>query len=187
MRVLCVAAAVVLMSAGAAAQGNSGKGNNNNNSNSSSNNKPRSAITMTLGTLQCTTPAGADAFGVLSWSWGASNPTTIGSGGGGAGAGKASLSDLNILKSFDACSPALFGGVVTGKAFPTATLTQSNSDGTVTTLTLTDVFVTAWQASGSNASEAPTESVSFAFAKVCLADGASGGRFCFDVAANRTF
>ena len=42
-------------------------------------------------------------------------------------------------------------------------------------------------ASGSTASEAATESVSFAFAKVCLADGASGARFCFDIAANKTF
>ena len=164
-----------MLSAGVAAQGNSGKGNS----------KPQSAITLTLGALQCTTPVGADAFSVQSWSWGASNPTVLG--GGGGGAGKASVSDLNILKAFDACSPALFGGVVTGKAFPALTLTQSNGDGTATTVTLTDVRVTAWQASGSSASAAASESVSFAFSKVCLADGASGGRFCFDVLANKTF
>ena len=174
MRVVCVAAAVLLLSAGVAAQGNSGKGNNK-----------KSTIVLTLGSLECTTSAGTDAFGVQSWSWGASNPTVFG--GGGGGAGKASLSDLNILKAFDSCSPALFGGVVTGKAFPALTLTQSNNDGTATTVTLTDVRVTAWQASGSSSSEAATESVSFAFAKVCLADGASGGRFCYDVAASKTF
>lgn len=177
MRAVCVAAAVLLLSAGVAAQGNSGKGNN----------KPKSAIVLTMGALQCTTAAGSDAFSVLSWSWGASNPAVIGGPGGGGGAGKASLSDLNILKAFDACSPALFGAVVTGKAFPTLTLAQTNSDGTATTVTLTDVLVTSWQASGSSSSEAATESVSFAFAKVCLVDGASGGRFCYDVAANKTF
>ena len=31
------------------------------------------------------------------------------------------------------------------------------------------------------------QSVSFAFAKVCLTDGGSGSRFCYDVAANKTF
>ena len=177
MKLVCVAAAVLVLSVGVAAQGNSGKGNG----------KPVSTITLTLGGLQCTTPVGTDAFRVQAWSWGASNPAAVGGAGGGAGAGKASLSDLNILKAFDACSPALFGGVVTGRAFPSLTLTQSNSDGTATTLSLTDVRVTGWQASGSTASEAATESVSFAFAKVCLADGASGARFCFDVAANKTF
>ena len=175
MKLVCVAASVLVLSAGLAAQGTPGKGNS----------KPVSTITLTLGGLQCTTPVGTDAFRVQAWSWGASNPAVLG--GGGGGAGKASLSDLNIVKAFDACSPALFGGVVTGKAFPALTLTQSNSDGTATTLSLTDVRVTGWQASGSTASEAATESVSFAFAKVCLADGASGARVCFDVAANKTF
>jgi len=176
MKLVCVAASVLVLSVGVAAQGNTGKGNS----------KPASTITLALGGLQCTTPVGTDAFGVQAWSWGASNPTVLG-GGGGAGTGKASVSDLNIQKAFDACSPALFGGVVTGKAFPALTLTQSNSDGTATTLSLTDVRVTGWQASGSSASEAATESVSFTFAKVCLADGASGAKFCFDLLANKTF
>ena len=175
MKLVCVAASVLVLSVGVAAQGNTGKGTS----------KPVSTITLALGGLQCTTPVGTDAFRVQAWSWGASNPVVLG--GGGGGAGKASLADLNIVKAFDACSPALFGGVVTGKAFPSLTLTQSNSDGTATTLSLTDVRITGWQASGSTASEAATESVSFAFAKVCLADGASGARFCFDVAANKTF
>jgi type VI protein secretion system component Hcp len=147
--------------------------------------KARSSITATLSSLNCATPVGADAFSVLSWSWGASNPVDVS--GGGSGAGKASVSDLNVMKTVDACSPLLFGAVVTGKAFPSLTLTESNADGTVSTVTLTDVRVSSWQASGSAASDMANESVSFAFAKVCLTDGESGGKFCYDLRANKTF
>ena len=175
MKFVCIAASVALMSAGLAAQGNSGKIG-----------KGKSAITVTLGSLSCSTSAGADAFDVQAWSWGASNPGDT-SGGGGGGAGKANISDLNLTKSFDACSPALFGAVVTGKAFPTLTLTQSNNDGTVTTVTLSDVRVSSWQASGSIGSDAAAESASFGFSKVCLVDGSSGGKFCFDLKANKVF
>lgn len=185
MKRVWIAAAVLVLSAGfAAAQGNSGKGNGNGTANNP--NKPQSAIAINMPNLGCSTGAGTDAFAVLSWSWGASNPVDLGSGGGG-GAGKVSLSDLNVQKGFDACSPTLFGAVAVGKHFPTLTLTQSNSDGTVTTLALTDVIVSSWQASGSVSSEAATESVSFAFAKVCLTDGGSGSKFCYDIKANKTF
>ena len=179
MKLVCVAASVLLLSAGVAAQGSQGKGNN----------KPKSGITLTIvgggQQFSCTTSAGAGAFNVLSWSWGASNPTTIGSAGGGAGAGKVSLSSLNVQKDFDSCSPALFGAVATGRHFDSATLVQSNSDGTVTTLALKNVIVESWQASGSVATEQATESVSFAFAEVCLTDGGSGARFCFNAVENK--
>jgi type VI secretion system secreted protein Hcp len=128
---------------------------------------------------------GSDAFQVLAWSWGASNPVELSSGG--AGAGKVNVSDLNITKPFDACSPALLGGVATGKAFPNLTLTASNKDGATTTVTLTDVRISSWQASGSSTSGAAVESASFAFSKVCLSDAASGARFCFDLQSNKTF
>src|SRR3954470_21843232 len=173
MKLVCVAASVLLLSTGLAAQGPAGKG------------KVKSAITVTLGSLTCSTAAGPDAFSVLSWSWGASNPIDLT--GGGAGAGKVSVSDVNVLKTFDACSPALFGAVATGKAFPALTLTQTNSDGTVTTLTLSDVRVSTWQASGSAESETATESASFAFSKVCLQDGASSSKFCYDLKAAKPF
>jgi type VI protein secretion system component Hcp len=174
MKFVCVATTVVLLSVGLAAQG-PGKGNT----------KPQSAITVTLDTLSCTTPVGREAFSVTSWSWGASNPADVTSGGGG-GVGKVNFSDVSVTKAFDACSPLLLGAVATGKHFHDLTLTQSNSDGTATTLALTDVIVSSWQAAGSTASEGASESVSFAFSKVCLTDGASGTRFCFDLKANKT-
>ena len=167
MKFLSVVVGVCALSAGLAAQGPPAKGNGG-----------KSAITVSVERLGCTTALGTDAFAVQSWSWGASNPVVLG--GGGGGAGKVSLSDLNVAKGFDACSPALFGAVATGKAFPTLTLTASNKDGTTTTLTLSDVRVSSWQASGSAASDAAFESASFTFSKICLADGGSGARFCFD-------
>jgi type VI protein secretion system component Hcp len=91
-----------------------------------------------------------------------------------------SISDLNVSKGFDGCSPALFGAVATGKAFPSLTLTQSNNDGTATIVTLTDVHVSSWQASGGAGSESASESVSFTFSKVCLTDGGSGAKVCYD-------
>lgn len=181
MKRVWMASAILLcsMGLGLAAQGNSGKGTSNNG-------KPQSGIAVNLHGLNCSTAAGPDAFSALSWSWGASNPTDIG-GGGGGGTGKVSVSDVSVTKGFDACSPALLGAVATGKHYQTLTLTQSNSDGTTTALTLSDVIVSSWQASGSVATEAATESVSFAFAKVCLTDGGSGSKFCYDLKANKTF
>ncbi len=174
MKFLSVVAGVCALSAGLAAQGQPAKGTSG-----------KSAITLSLGTLGCSTSIGPDAFPVLSWSWGATN--TVDLGGGGGGAGKVNLSDLNVLKAFDACSPALFGAVATGKAFPNLTLTASNKDGTTTTVTLSDVRVSSWQASGSSASDAAVESASFAFSKICLADGGSGARFCYDSKLGKTF
>jgi type VI secretion system secreted protein Hcp len=164
---------VLLVSVGMSAQGPAPKG------------KSKSNITVSVGGLNCSASAGADAFDVSAWSWGASNPVELF--GGGGGAGKASVSSLNVMKAFDACSPLLFGAVVIGKSFPSLTLTQVGTDGSATTVSLTNVRVESWQASGTTGSDAASESVSFAFAKVCLTDGASGGKFCFDLQANKVF
>ena len=174
MKSLSVVAGIFALSAGLVAQGPPAKGNGG-----------KSAIAVTLGSLNCSTPLGSDAFEVQSWSFGASNPVDLI--GGGGGAGKVSVSDLNIQKGFDGCSPALLGAVTTGKAFPSLTLTASNKDGTTTTVTLSDVRVAAWQASGSSTSAAAGESASFAFSKFCLVDGSSGAKFCYDLKLSKPF
>ena len=175
MKFFSVVAGVFVLSAGLAAQGPPIKGKG-----------VKSAIGVTLGSLGCSTPLGTDAFEVQAWSWGASNPVDLNAGGGG-GAGKVSVSDLNVMKAFDGCSPALLGGVATGKAFPTLTLTANDKDGATTIVTLSEVRVSSWQASGSSASEVAVESVSFSFAKICLTDVTSGAKFCYDLKANKTF
>jgi type VI protein secretion system component Hcp len=173
MKSLFTVAGVFALSAGLLAQGPPAKGS------------VKSAIAVTLGTLGCSTPLGTDAFEVLAWSFGASNPVDLI--GGGGGAGKVNVSDLNVSKAFDGCSPALLGAVTTGKAFPSLTLAASNKDGSTTTVTLTDVRVTSWQAGGSSASAAASESASFAFSKFCVVDGSSGAKFCYDLKAGKMF
>jgi type VI secretion system secreted protein Hcp len=63
------------------------------------------------------------AIVLTSFSWGAENPTTLGSAGGGAGTGKATLKKLTVDKPIDAASPGLFQRVVTATHDPSMTLT----------------------------------------------------------------
>src|SRR5437868_2371794 len=66
---------------------------------------------------------------ILSFSFGASNPSSIGSGGGG-GAGKVSLSSFNLMKLSDTTSPVLFQKCCTGDHFAKATVTLNKAGGT---------------------------------------------------------
>ena len=148
--------------------------------------KARAPITATLAGLGCSTALGADTFEARSWSWGATNTAT--DFGGGGGAGKASISALSLTRVSDACSPDLLGGVVTGKHFPTFTLSQFDKDGVLqATVLLTDAILTSWQVGGTNASAEATEEVQISFRKLTFTDVASGNKFSWDVAASKTF
>ena len=63
---------------------------------------------------------------LLSWSWGASNPTTIV--GEGMSAGKVSMSDLSFTKRVDKSSPKLLTLCVTGDHAKDATLVLQQAD-----------------------------------------------------------
>ena len=107
---------------------------------------------------------------IFSFSWGASNPTSIGSSGGG-GAGKVAISSFNFMKKTDAGSAALFQACCTGKHFPKAhvTLYKAGGDKAVDFLKydFEEVFVENVQWSGSSGGDdTPMESVSFAFGRV---------------------
>jgi len=102
---------------------------------------------------------------IHSWSWGASQVTSV-SGSGGSGAGKASLSDISIMKDYDKASPELFKALLEGKHLSEATLTAQKSSGADTgtpflVVTLGELYVTSQQVRGS--SEIPSESVSFSY------------------------
>jgi type VI secretion system secreted protein Hcp len=109
---------------------------------------------------------------IYSFSWGASNPTTVGSSTGGLSAGKVQVSSFNIMKKSDKASPVLFNACCTGKHFDDAvvTLNKATGDGGQAMFlkyTFTDVMVESVQWSGSTGGDdTPTESVSLAFAKV---------------------
>lgn len=107
---------------------------------------------------------------ILSFSWGVSNPTTIGTGSG-AGAGRASLTSFNVMKKSDKASPKLFQHCAQGKHFPKATVVFRAAGGENSLEYLKyefeEVFVESVQWSGSSGGDdRPTESLSLAFGKV---------------------
>ncbi len=123
---------------------------------------------------------------LYSFSFGASNPATIGAGTTGVGGGKVSVSSFNVMKKTDATSPLLFQQCCLGKHFATAKVVLMKASGDPNALQyltydFTEVYVESVQWSGSaGGDESPSESVSFAFGKVQInytpqtATGASG-------------
>jgi type VI secretion system secreted protein Hcp len=110
---------------------------------------------------------------IMSFSWGASNPVTVGTGGSGMGAGKVSLSSFNIMKKSDVASPKLFATCASGDHYDSATVTLNKSAGKEPIPFLKyefeEVFVESIQWSGSGGGDdTPTESVSFAYGKVTM-------------------
>lgn len=106
-----------------------------------------------------------DEIRIHSWSWGASQVTSV-SGTGGSSAGKASLSEISIMKDYDKASPKLFSNLLMGTHIANGVLTASKSTGGKTStpflkISLKEIFVTSQQVSGS--SEIPSESVSFSY------------------------
>ncbi|MCC9000674.1 MAG: type VI secretion system tube protein Hcp [Candidatus Contendobacter sp.] len=122
---------------------------------------------------------------IYSFSWGASNPTTIGSATSGSGGGKVSVSSFNVMKKTDKASAELFKHCCKGTHFATAKVTLRKAGGEQVEYLVYDfeeVYVDAVQWSGSTGGDdSPTESVAFTFGKVSAtykpqaADGTLGG------------
>jgi type VI protein secretion system component Hcp len=115
------------------------------------------------GTLTIEGLPGATGLEVDAYSWGVTNPTTIGGPGGGGGAGKATFSDLVVTRPVDGVSPRLVTATATGQHFDSATLEVSMRRG-VMRYTLDTVFVTGVQHSGSG--QGPVENLSLTYAGV---------------------
>lgn len=132
---------------------------------------------------------------IYSFSWGASNPTTIGSGSTGVAAGKVSVSSFNVMKKTDKASPLLFQNCCQGEHIPLVTVTLRKAGGKAgqkafLTYKFTTVMVESVQWSGSSGGDdTPTESLSLAFGKVEIeymiqaADGSltKGGQAMWDL------
>lgn len=102
---------------------------------------------------------------IESFSWGVSNPATVGSPGTGAGAGKASVQDMHVTALFGKASPQLFQACATGKHFPTATLTARKAgrdQQEFLKIEMKDVLVSSYQTGGSDST--PTDQFSLSFA-----------------------
>jgi type VI secretion system secreted protein Hcp len=104
---------------------------------------------------------------VQSWSWGASNPTTIGSQSTGAGTGKASMSDMTMMKTSDkgtAAPPAMQQPVPPTRKQLDKTVTQNNMQFYI--VKLSEIVVTGLQQGSSSGDDRPTESLSLNFTKI---------------------
>lgn len=107
-----------------------------------------------------------DWIQIMSWSWGASQVTSV-AGTGGSGAGKADLSDFSIMKHFDKASTPLFKSLTTGGHIKTGSMEAVKSGGNGKPFLKVDfqeLFVTSLQDSAS--SEVPSESVSFSYNQI---------------------
>jgi len=103
---------------------------------------------------------------LMSWSWGASNISTV-SGTSGSGAGKVDVSDFNCMTNFDKSTPALFKAITKGTHIAKGTMSALKSGGDTTPylkVNFTEIFVTGLQMSAS--SETPTVSLSFTYASI---------------------
>jgi type VI secretion system secreted protein Hcp len=101
---------------------------------------------------------------IQSFSFGASNPSTVGPQGSGSGASKGMPSSINIIKDVDASDPALYMATLTGDHFASATLVCRKSGGTQNVfyqIDLTEVFVTNYNISGNSGSGSDTPGCSF--------------------------
>jgi type VI secretion system secreted protein Hcp len=110
-----------------------------------------------------------DEIELLSWSWGASNPTTIV--GAGMSAGKVAMSDLNFTKRVDKSSPKLLELCVTGKHVDEVILYCSKQTGQKTpddflTIKLKEVFVSSFQAGGASGEDVGKESFSLSYGSI---------------------
>ena len=111
------------------------------------------------------------AFEIMSFSWGASNPSSVGSGTIGSGSGKVSLSSFNIMKTTDNCSPSLFLSCCNGGHYGKATviLRKAGGDAAATgkeylKYEFAEVFIDSVQWSGSSGGDdRPMESLSVSF------------------------
>jgi len=111
-----------------------------------------------------------NAIDILSFSFGASQTAVIGSGssGGEARSGRADVANVSVMKVTDKLSPLLFDDCVTGNIYKSVDVIYDkpvgDSQEDYFKIHMENAMITSVQLSGSN--ENPTESVSFAFAKI---------------------
>jgi len=103
-----------------------------------------------------------------SWSWGASNPASLG--GKGLAAGKPSLADLSVTFSLEAGSFTMVKDLVTGAHVATTTFTGRKTGGGGTpynylVITLTNCFITSFS-TGGGSTGTPSASLSIAYEKI---------------------
>jgi type VI secretion system secreted protein Hcp len=109
----------------------------------------------------------AGEIDVMSFSWGASNSSSVGTGTG-VSVGKVTVSDFSVMKTTDKASPSLFQKCCDGSVIPTGVVTIQKQVAGVPTPYLVynfqNLYVTSIQWSGSGgAGDSPMESITFCF------------------------
>jgi len=103
---------------------------------------------------------------LVSFSWGATNPVSIGSATGGAGAGKLKFDDLRVVKKVDLSSPKLFQACATGQHISTGTIVVRKAGGVqleYLKLNLNLIFIKDIQQQGTpQGDEIPLEEITMA-------------------------
>ena len=107
---------------------------------------------------------------ILSYDFGITNSSSIGSATGGAGAGKVSFSDLSITKNVDKSSTSLLLDAASGKLIKDGLLDVVKVTGQKATPFLeykfTDLLVSSYSTGAANGDDLPTESISLNFGKI---------------------
>jgi type VI secretion system Hcp family effector len=110
-----------------------------------------------------------DDIEISSFSWGVSNPTTIGSAASGAGAGKTTFQSFNITKVLDKTSPLLLQAAASGQHIKEAELIFARKAGgkeqDFLYIKMENVLISSVQTQGSGKDGVPQESVTFNFQK----------------------
>ena len=103
-----------------------------------------------------------------SWSFGVSNTSSMLQGGGG-GSGKSMPLDFHATKKSDKATARLAQAVAMGDHFKSAIITVRKAGGSqqeYLTITLSDVFISSYQAGGSGNGQLPMEQLSLNYSKI---------------------
>ena len=107
-----------------------------------------------------------DKIQVLSWSWGASNTSSVG-GTGGSGQGKVDISDFSMMLHFDKSTPKFFKSICKGDHVVKGTMScvKAGANGQpYLKVNFSEIFITSLQMSAS--SETPAVSLSFTYNEI---------------------
>lgn len=109
-----------------------------------------------------------DEIEIYSWSWGASNPVTVG--GGGQTTGRAIFQEFQVVKQLDKSTPLLMRACAKGAHIPSAVLFVRKAGATTPVtyykITMQDCIVSSYQTSANGGGDRPTESLSLNFTKI---------------------
>ena len=105
-------------------------------------------------------------FDVFSFSWGATNPSTVG---GGCGAGRVQIQDVSVTKPCGKGSPKLMLACASGRHLPAVqiidTIRRGELEEVYQQYKLSNCMITSYQVGGDGGST-PSESISLNFTKI---------------------